>query len=246
MLLISEVYQLLLDELRVDKRGLSCEVDEFNRLAPLVNQELYNDRIREFEKDIDNINALGSLKVHDYNITLTAGVGTLPSDYARLIGKPLTAGGYVDLVTSFEHASREEDFLTKATALHPTCRIGGVDVNGVMQIRVMPTAITDVWIDYIKSLGVPFLDYYVNNTTYNYTFLAETSTLQAIPVGSTYRDGTPGTGVATTTSLTNNFDWDGDELPLLLTKLVNRVAKQLPDELLLQTSNTEQAKADSE
>jgi len=35
-------------------------------------------------------------------------------------------------------------------------------------------------------------------------------------------------------------------LSLLLTKLVNRAAKQLPDTLLLQTSDAEQAKSDVE
>jgi hypothetical protein len=153
---------------------------------------------------------------------------------------------YADLVTSFEHGSREEDFLTKATLTHPTFRIGGVDASENLQIRVTPTTITDIWIDYLKVLTVPYLDYYVNNTTLVLTFLSETGTLQAIPVGSTYRDGSAGTGVATTVSLTNNFDWSGDELGLIITKLTNRLAKQLPDELLLRTSNAEQAKSDAE
>jgi len=251
MLLCSDVYQLLLDELRVDQRGLSCEPDEFNRLIRLVNQEVYNDKVRRFEEDIDNTDSLGSLKRHNYNIALTLGVGTLPTDYARLIGRPRTLDGdsvirYADLVTSFEHGSREEDYLTKATLIYPTFRIGGIDASENLQIRVIPNTITNIWIDYLKVLAVPFLDYYMNDTTFVVTFLSETSTLQTIPTGSTYRDGTAGTGVASTTSLTNNFDWEEEDLPIILTKLVNRLAKQLPDELLLKTSDAEQAKSDAE
>ena len=216
-----------------------------------MNQEIYNDYIRHFERDIDNMDSLGSLKIHNYNIPLTNGVGTLPDDYARLIGKPKIADElsnlrYVDLVTAFEHGSREGDFLTRATTTHPTCMIGGVDAYGLMQIRLTPATITSVWIDYIKGLSVPFLDYYMNKTTFNYTFLDDTATLQTIPVDCIYRDGTAGTGLATTVSLTNNFDWHEDDLSLLLTKLVNRLAKQLPDELLIQTSDKEQDKSDAE
>ena len=49
MLYISEVYNLLLDELRTDQRGLTCDVDSFNRLIRLVNQEIYEDYVKEFE-----------------------------------------------------------------------------------------------------------------------------------------------------------------------------------------------------
>ena len=251
MLLISDVFNLLLDELRTDKRGLSCEIDEFNRILRLVNQDVYNDYTKKFEKDIDSTDTLGLLKVHNYALSPDAvtGVVTLPENYARIIGRPRALVGtttvYMDIVTSYEHGCREDDYLTKATTVHPTCRIGGIDAAGEMQIRVTPVGIGTIYIDYLKDFdNTPFLDYYVNNTTYNYTFLAETSTLQTVPIGSTYRDGTPGTGVASTVSLTKNLIWGNDELALVLTKMVNRVAKQLPDELLLQTSMAEQTKSE--
>lgn len=251
MISVEDVYNLLIDELRVDERGLSCGLDEYNRLIRVVNQEIYNDKVRKFEEDQDNIDALGSLKVHNYAIDLTTGVGTLPSDYARAIGRPRILDSdsitrYVDIVTEFEHGSREEDFLTQASLIYPTARIGGISASYQMQIRVTPTSVSTIYLDYLRTLVVPFLDYYVNDTTLNYTFLDDTDTLQAIPVGSTYRDGSPGTGVATTISLTRDIDWGEEELALIITKLVNRVAKQLPDELLLQTSEKEQLKSDSE
>lgn len=246
MLLCSDVYNLLLDELRTDVRGLSCDADMFNRLIRLVNQEYYDEVASKFESDEDNIDTLGWLKVHNYSIALTSGVGSLPGNYQRLIGKPRIAGGVnVDLVSEFEHASRIDDFLTQPTVVHPVCRIGGINANEIVQIRVTPTTITNVWIDYIKSVTVPFLDYYISSTNYNYTFLSETATPQSLPAGYVYRTGTVGGAGVTVASQTVNIDWDEGDLSTLLSKLVYRVGKQYPDQGLVETSMAEQAKAEA-
>jgi len=250
MLLISEVYQFLLDEIRSDARGLSVEPAEFNRLIRLVNQEIYDQRIERFETDLENMDSLGRFKIHNYGVDLTAGVGTMPTNYYRVIGKPRILDGSttrrVDIVSEFEYGAREDDFLTLATALYPYCRIGGVNASSQIQVRVSPTTTTKIWIDYLKELTVPFLDYMVNNATYVRTDFAETATLQSVPSGYTYRDGTVGGAAVTITSLTKNLKWDDGDLSLIITKLVNRVAKELPDELLLQTSMTEQAKSEED
>jgi len=83
MLYVKDVYNLLLDELRVDKRGLSCEPDEFNRLIRLVNQEVYNDYADKFEKDIDSTHVMGIFKVYNYLLVTDAvtGKATLPTNY---------------------------------------------------------------------------------------------------------------------------------------------------------------------
>ena len=249
MLSISEVYQLLLDELRVDKRGLASDPDEFSRIARLTNQEIYNEYIAGFETNIENIDSLGWYKVHNYGINLTIGVGTMPSDYERIIGKPrsLVDTDYIitDLVTEFEYGSRQDDYLTQATLVHPICRIGGINATSELQIRVTPTTITEIRVDYLKTLVTPFLDWYVNDTNEVVTFLDETAIPQEIPTGCTYRDGTAGGVGVTVTSLTKDFRWHENDLSLLLTKLVNRAAKQLPDSLLIETSNAEQAKSDN-
>lgn len=249
MLSVSDVYQFLLDEIRSDKRGLSEEPDEYNRDLRIVNQELFDQFIDDFEKDIQVIDTLGNFKVHNYGIDLTAGVGTLPTDYYRLIGKPrilLTDGTYrrVDLVTAYEHAVRDEDYLTQATTTDPYCRVGGVNAYEQLQIRVNPTTVTKVWIDYIKKVPVPFLDYMVKDDTYQPTFFEETSVPQSVPAGYTYRTGTAGGAGVQITSATKNLRFDDGDISMIITKLVNKVAKRLPDELLLQTSMAEQTKED--
>ena len=250
MLGVSDVYQFLLDELRTDKRGLSVEPDEFNRLIRIVNQELYDDYIEHFEVDISNIDSLGGFKVHNFGIDLTSGVGTLPTNYYRVIGKPRILDGtttrMVDLVTAYEYASRQEDFLTKASATYPYCRIGGVNASEQVQIRVTPTTTTKVWVDYLKTIQVPFLDYMIKNDTYVRTDFAETSKAQSVPEGYTYRDGTSGGDAVTITSLTKNLRFDDGDIGIIITKLVNKAAKQLPDQLLLQATMAEQNKEDKE
>jgi hypothetical protein len=250
MLSCSDVYSLLLDELRTDHRGLSCEPDEYNRIIRLTNQEVYEDYVKEFESGQESSDSLGFLKVHNYFLPLTAGVGSLPASYERLIGKPRILDGTtyrkVDVVSTYEQACRDDDYLTQSTVTHPTATIGETDktINDYLQIRVYPTTITNVWIDYLRMLTVPFLDYKINATTLVPTFFAETVTPQPLLAGTIYRTGTVGGAGVTVTSITKDFRWNESDLPLLLTKLVNRLAKQLPDELLLQTSSAEQAKFD--
>ena len=248
MLLVLDVYNLLLDELRTDKRGLSCEVGEYNRLIRLVNQEIFEQYVKRFEEGHESSNELGFLKVHNYSLTLTSGVATLPANYDRIIGKPriLSGSSYVnvDVVSTYELACRSDDYLTEPTTTYPVCTIGGIDAYEDLQIRVSPTTITTVWIDYLRELSVPFLDYYINDTTLEYTFLDETTDPYTITEGYTYSDGT--VGDTTVVSQTENLRWGEGDLSLILTKLVNRLSKQLPDELLLQASTAEQIKSDAE
>jgi hypothetical protein len=86
------------------------------------------------------------------------------------------------------------------------------------------------------------LDYYTSDTTLVKTFLIETSTLQSVPSGYTYRDGTLGGAAVTVTSSTKNLVWDDSDLPKLLGKLMARVGIQLPDELVAQAGMAQEIK----
>jgi len=86
----------------------------------------------------------------------------------------------------------------------------------------------------------------LNANTFVPTFFAETTTVQSVPSGYIYRDGTVGGAGVTVSSISRDFRWDEGDLSLIMTKLVNKLAKELPDELLIQTSSAEQAKADAE
>jgi hypothetical protein len=86
MIECSYVYDLLLAQIRADKRGLSLSIDEFNTLARVVNERVYAKYYGNFENDTDNISAMAGFKELNHTIALTAGVGSMPSDYYDLIG----------------------------------------------------------------------------------------------------------------------------------------------------------------
>ena len=252
MLSVSYVYELLLDAIRSDKRGLALEIDEFNRIIRLVNQEVYDEYVTLFESSTTNSDVLAGLKVHNYGIDLvplvsaSVAYGTMPTAYYQVIGKPRILDGttvrFVDEVTEFEDNVREEDFLTKASITYPTCRIGGVNGSGQIQIKVRPQTITKIWIDYLKETTIPFLDYYVNNTTFKGTLLPMSATAQSLPIGTTYRSGTAGGTGVTVASITKNLDWGEGDLSIILSKLIQKVGALLPDQGLVQTGLAEEIK----
>ena len=257
MIYIANLYNRFLNQIRTDMRGLSFSPDDFNLLIRTVNQELYDDFLDEFETDISNTDSLAFFKIHSYNIPLTASgsvaVGNLPSDYYRMIGKPMILDSddierRVDIITDLEDAERQEDYLTQASATHPTCTIGGIDGSSNVQIRVRPNTIATIYLDYMRAFRtggipyIPFLDYYINDTTKVITLLAETATPYNLTAGYTYRDGTPGGVAVTVTSLTRDLYWNEGDVPALIGKLMKHAGFQIPDEMLVQGGVAEEIK----
>lgn len=243
MLLCSTVYDALIDVLRVDKRGLALSPDEFNRIARVVNQRLYERFYSKFESDTSNIDVMGGFKTIGANIPLVLGVGSLPTDYYQLIGKPRTnAGKAVDLVSSLELEEREDDYLTQPTTTYPCAILGDQDGSGYTQIRVFPVdaTITSLTLDYLRETTTPYLDYYMNDTTLVVTFMAEGASV-SVPAGSTYRDGTSGGG-APIASATVNFEWSESEQPIIIAMFCSMLGIAYPDELLLKAGNLEEQK----
>ena len=243
MIAVSDVYNLLIDQIRADGRGLSLSPEEFNSFARIVSERIFAKYYKEFETSSGNSEALGGFKEFAEPIVLTLGVGSLPSDFKEPIGKPYAMDGttkrYVDLVSTYELAKREMDYLTQPSVTYPVCQLGGLDTNDNLQIRVYPITITTVYVDYLRTPDVPFLDYYVNDTTLVYTHMAADATV-AVPLGSTARDGTA--GAANVTSLTVNFEWDDRELALILSMFTQMVGLALPSEELVQVGNNEEQK----
>ena len=235
------IYDTLLDAIRKDSRGRSLSIEEFNNLSAIVNHSLFEDYYNKFEENIESSDTLGGFKVFEYGIDLTANgnataaVGTLPDNYYHLIGQPRTISGStvrtVDVVSAQEHSIRIQDYLTQPTTTYPMCQIGGINASDELQIRVYPSTITKVYIDYLKEPDAPFLDYYLNNTTLNYTYMAADATV-TVPLGSTYRDGT--LGVTTPASLTVNWEFDEYDLELIIAKFMTLLGVTLTDEILVQ------------
>jgi hypothetical protein len=244
MIECSYVYDLLLAQIRADKRGLSISISEFNDFARIVNERVYAKYYDDFENSTDNISAMAGFKVLNYTVALTAGVGSLPSDYYDLIGKPRTSlAGVtkrVDLVSSLELDDRLDDYLTQPTTSHPCAILAGTDANGYTKIVVYPTTITSVDVDYLQEATTPFLDYYVNDTTLVTTYMAESATV-AVPSGSTYRTGTAGGG-AGIVSQTVNFEWDISDTFLILSMFASMIGLTLNDSVMMQVGSVNEEK----
>jgi hypothetical protein len=191
---------------------------------------------------------MDSFKVVNFPINLISGVGKLPSDYFHLVGDPYyyhaTEGRRrVDLITSLEHGSREMDYLSKATALYPTCFMAYSADYGDMSLYVTPSTCTPIYVDYLREVNTPYLDYYVNDTTLGITYMAEGVTV-SIPLGCTYRDGTH--GMANILSITKNFEFHEHDIPQLIAQLLQVIGISLPDELLIQVGSTNEVKVERE
>jgi hypothetical protein len=238
MIIASHVYETLIDLIRADRRGLSISIDEFNRLSRLVNERLYTKQYAEFETNVDNIGIFGGFKVLNYPINLVTGVGSLPSNYRELIGKPyyLDVDGikrYLDLVSSLELAERKSDYLTQPSTIYPLYIVGEKDALGNLKVVVDPDSIKTIYIDYIRTADIPFLDYYVNDSTLVSTYMVSGAIGVTIPIGYTYRDGTH--GVTIKNSFTVDWEWSDSEFYTILSMFSQLVGVQLPDQFLVET-----------
>jgi hypothetical protein len=249
MISISQVYDTILALARKDKRGLTFSPDDFNAILPQVNQRIWRINYHNFEASKLSMDELGSLKIVDYPINLDAnGVGVLPTNYFHLVGDPwythATEGRRkIDLITSLEHGNREMDFLSKATALYPTCFMGYSSVGADMAIYVTPVTCTPIYVSYLRQTVDPYLDYYANDTTAEITYMAEGATV-AVPLGCTSRSGVA--GASNVVSLTKDFEWHPHDINQILAQLLQAIGISFPDELLLQTGNNNEKKVEEE
>jgi hypothetical protein len=238
MIYCSQIYDTLVSIVRKDKRGLSLSIDDFNNAVVQVNQRIYRLNYSNFESSKLSMDEMDSFKVIGHQIALDGtGKGTLPTEYFHLAGNPYwthpTAGRrQIDLITSLEHGARELDYLTKASALYPTAYMGAGTTAEDMSIHVTPVTCTPIYIDYLREVDTPFLDYYVNNTTLDITYMATGNVV--VPAGYTTRAGTLGPN--TVASATKNFEWHEHDIPAIVNLFLGVIGIQLEAQDLTQIS----------
>ena len=180
-------------------------------------------------------------KIFNESVTVTsnkAALTGLSNTYEHLIGNPrYSTDTVLDVVTAMEYSERFGDALTAPSISNPVCFVA--DNSGVSTLYVYPQ-ITPVLVDYLAAPTDPFLDYYINDTTYVVTHMAEGATGVSIPSGSTYRDGTA--GATTKDSQTHDFDFGSDSENRLIDLFLSKLGLQLRDGTLIEYSNVEQVK----
>lgn len=249
MISVSQIYDTILALSRKDKRGLSFSPDDYNNVLVQVNQRIWRLNYHNFEASKLSTDEMSSFKILDFPIVLDAnGVGALPTNYFHLAGDPwyshLTEGRRkIDLVTTLEFGSREMDYFSKSSALYPLCYMGYSSIGNDMAITVSPATCTPIYVSYLRQTVDPFLDYYVNNSSLNITYMAQGVTV-AVPLGSTSRSGIAGpTSIA---SLTKDFEWHSHDIPAIIAQLIQVLGLSLPDEMLVQVGNSDEIKVEKE
>jgi len=240
MIYTSQVYDTVLALVRKDKRGLSFSPDDFNNAVVAVNQRIYRLNYQNFESSKLSMDEMDSFKIPNFTIYLDVnGIGSLPKNYFHLVGDPYyihpTAGRRkIDLITTLEHGSREMDYLTKSTALYPTCFMGYGLATNDMCLYVSPSTCTPIYITYLRSVNTPYLDYYTNDATLEITYMGE-GAFVTIPLGCTSRSGVG--GGTEILSQTIDFEWHEHDEPQIVNLLLEAVGVSLPDEMLIKVSN---------
>lgn len=232
----SLVYDTIISLLRKDVRGNSLKLTEFNHLAPVVSTKVYQKYFQSEDRDL----YLAAFIQNQTPITCTAGgnsampyaKGIAPQDMYWMVGKPFYSDNgiarFLDQVTPLQLAGMYSDYLKRPSASEPVYQLIE-SPTAPYAFLCYPSNIRTIYLDYYRLASVPFLDFYVNNSTLETTYLDEGASL-AIPAGCVYRDGT--TGIKQ--SLTVDFEWGQEDLPLILAFFLQETGVTLPDNLLIE------------
>jgi hypothetical protein len=115
----------------------------------------------------------------------------------------------------------------------------------IKTIAVYPTTIPAVNVSYLIKPATPFLDYYVNDTTYVITYLDKRQELTNFAAGNTYRDGTAGDDAIDIDSITEDWQWDEDMLPQIVYMMLQKMGINLENMTMAQIATQLQAKEES-
>ena len=249
MISVSYLYDTIQTLIRKDQHGNSFNITEFNRIIKLVNYELYNTYASKVGESIENTEALKDFMRLEVSVTLTTGVGDLPSGYERMLGTPHSVGvvdtySPIDIVTSLELKRRRDDFLTQPSVADPVAIIGGAQVGGLSQITVYPAiGVSAIIIDYLTIPATPILDYYVASTGL-YVYLDEGAENVSIPTGAVYSDGTA--GPTTEDSTTVDFEWHEDETPILIDMILQKAGIVLGQQVAIEYGIAKETKEEQQ
>lgn len=229
MIYVSSVFDTVQTLIRKDQKGNSFSIKEFNNLISMVNYELYNFYASHVQETQDVTEQLKSFMVLNSPITLTTGVGSLPT-YGRLLGMPRVGTTKIDVVTSLELSERLTDELTAPTVDDPVAIIGG-KTGSNNNITVYPTSISSITIDYLKIPANPLLDYYIDSNGL-YVYLLEGAIGVSVPSGAVYSDGTP--GPTSVNSLTIDLEWSEETLPIIVNALLQKAGIILGEQMAVE------------
>ena len=111
-----------------------------------------------------------------------------------------------------------------------------------MAVHVSPATCTPIYVSYLRQTQDPFLDYYVDNTTLEVTFMAEGATV-SVPSTCTSRSGISGGSVV---SQTKDFEFHPHDVPQIINIFMGLIGVQLNDQPLVQLEQIDETKIERE
>ncbi len=182
-----QIFNIVNTLVRKEKEGDTITPESFSELLDFYSLQKANSDYYYFEQSRVITDSIRSL-MSDVDVTITAGVGDFSAAvvgngdvYWHEVGVT-TSAAKVDMLTSFQFNDYKYSDLMAPTADWPVAKISGDD------IYVLPTSVTTVNFQYLKTPNTPFYDYYIDaNDKYVYMPVGSSHLLAA---GEEYRDGT--------------------------------------------------------
>jgi hypothetical protein len=241
---LNEIYEYLNALIGTEDLGGDFSLKEFNHLIKSENISFFKDKVEELytnqrgqalNPDIIYSTKMLRKFIKEDTVTPTAGTITLSSltSYAYFISAHTTTAynGMIRNIPLVTHETFHDlltNLLAKPLKKNPVCVIDDES------LRIKPSNITSVVINYFRFPTTPLYDYYVDaNDNVVYLAVGGSHTLTAGETGSS--GGTSGTVTSSTVELEYPIDLHAE----FLNRLIGRLGLPKRDQLLLQSSTME-------
>ena len=238
MINVDKVYKSVLLILNKEQRGYLTP-DQFNKIARQVQLELleaayykYNKELIKKKSGIINSDYADLARVEKEKIdifaktatiTLTSGVSSLPSDIYRLVNLTVSnATDALEEVTKSDWNYVMASKLTMPSAKYP------IYYRQVNEIKVFPSTLTSLSVDYVKLPSDPVWAYSVNTSANNMYI---------------YEPTTTGTGIIPTTG-SNNFELHPSEETSLIINILAYTGVTIKDPAIAQAAMAQRGYTD--
>lgn len=156
---VDKVFKEFLNQINKNQSSGYVNGDEYNIMIDRVNLDWYNDNYKIYESSSKNTDDMQMLKTST-GVSIVNGSGALPSDYYHF--DKATHTYYISQTVSKQRpleykSSSQEDFgFFEPTLKYPTFEIFG------NSIKVKPTTITYITLDYLRVPTTPVWGYTVD------------------------------------------------------------------------------------
>lgn len=186
------LYKAALNITRKDVKGQAFNPQEFTRYLWLGSNDYHDQQYQRYKRTGRMPSALRPFIIKGASVNLSSGVGSLPSTFFALIGRPKWGAKTIAIVDDEQYNVLEDHSIMAPTVRKPVARITYSDVadsytNDKWEITVYPTTVFSdetLTVDYLRTPKEPILDYYIDaDGAYQYLDEGETHT---VVVGEVY------------------------------------------------------------